>query len=124
MRTKTDRPKRSPLDGYKTYDPDAEGFGDSAKWRSAFRYRMGMDAAREAVGSKSPLAILFGEMLPIGWLARTLSDQWMEIKSAWRKLVKAFHPDNQETGNADKFKKVQGAYEILEDKYRTMGAKV
>ena len=38
-----------------------------------------------------------------------------EIKSAYRKLAKKYHPDNHETGNADKFKEVQEAYDILYD---------
>ena len=36
-----------------------------------------------------------------------------EIKSAYRKLAKKYHPDNHETGNAEKFKEVQEAYDIL-----------
>ena len=44
-----------------------------------------------------------------------------EIKSAYRKLAKKYHPDNHETGNADKFKEVQEAYDILyDDKKREM----
>ena len=38
-----------------------------------------------------------------------------EIKSAYRKLAKTYHPDNHETGNAEKFKEVQEAYDILYD---------
>ena len=33
-----------------------------------------------------------------------------EIKSAYRKLAKKYHPDNHETGDAEKFKEVQEAY--------------
>lgn len=39
-----------------------------------------------------------------------------DIKSAYRKLVKKYHPDvNKDDGAEDKFKEVQEAYEILSD---------
>lgn len=38
-----------------------------------------------------------------------------EIKSAYRKLAKKYHPDNKETGNEAKFKEVQEAYDVLYD---------
>ena len=39
-----------------------------------------------------------------------------EIKSAYRRLAKKYHPDlNHEPGAADKFKEVQEAYDILYD---------
>lgn len=38
-----------------------------------------------------------------------------EIKSAWRKLAKTYHPDNKETGNEAKFKECQEAYDVLYD---------
>jgi molecular chaperone DnaJ len=38
-----------------------------------------------------------------------------EIKSAYRKLAKKYHPDNKETGNENSFKEVQEAYDILYD---------
>ena len=38
-----------------------------------------------------------------------------EIKKAHRYLVKRLHPDVQETGNAEQFKKVQEAYDVLSD---------
>ena len=38
-----------------------------------------------------------------------------EIKSAYRKLAKIYHPDNKETGDEEKFKEIQEAYDILYD---------
>lgn len=44
---------------------------------------------------------------------KTASDD--EIKSAYRKLAKKYHPDNKETGDAEKFKKCSEAYSVLSD---------
>ena len=38
-----------------------------------------------------------------------------EIKSAYRKLAKVYHPDNKDTGDEAQFKEVQEAYDVLND---------
>ena len=38
-----------------------------------------------------------------------------EIKSAFRKKAKVYHPDNKETGDAEKFKELSEAYGVLSD---------
>lgn len=102
------RPKRGFLDGYRTYDT-SEGYGNPAQWRAAFRFRLGLDASREAVGNESPRDIL----------CVSLSATWDEIVRAYRKLVKNVHPDLNPDKSADAhdFRRVQGAYEILEAEF-------
>ncbi len=41
-----------------------------------------------------------------------------EIKSAYRKLAKKYHPDNQETGDAEKFKEASEAFSVLGDEQK------
>ncbi|MCM1052665.1 MAG: molecular chaperone DnaJ [Ruminococcus sp.] len=46
-------------------------------------------------------------------VSKTASDE--EIKRAFRKLAKTYHPDNKQTGDEAKFKEVGEAYAILSD---------
>lgn len=99
-----------------SYNPEEEGYGSPELWRRIFSERMGLGAAHERVGKKSPRSILgLSE-------DRTYTDAaWKILKTAYRKLAMMFHPDNQTTGDAEKFKTVQGAYEILEDEFQRHG---
>ena len=95
------KPKRKFGEGYKTYDT-AEGFGSSYEWKHSFKDRLGIDEARKVVDSDSPQGIL------------GVSDQstWAEIKKAYRTKAMKNHPDKG--GSAEAFRKIQGAYEVLE----------
>lgn len=46
-------------------------------------------------------------------VSRDAADQ--EIKSAFKRAARKYHPDNNETGNEELFKKVNEAYEVLRD---------
>lgn len=46
-------------------------------------------------------------------VSKTATDE--EIKRAFRKLAKMYHPDNKETGDEAKFKEIGEAYAILSD---------
>ena len=46
-------------------------------------------------------------------VSKTATDE--EIKRAFRKLAKMYHPDNKETGDAAKFKQIGETYAILSD---------
>ena len=49
-------------------------------------------------------------------VSKTATDA--EIKSAFRKLAKKYHPDNKETGDEAKFKEIGEAYSVLSDKQK------
>jgi len=70
---------------YKTYDPEAEGYGSPAQWRSAFRKRMSKDEAKEILHGQRRTA---REILGVGANASKA-----EIRSAYRRLSMACHPD-------------------------------
>lgn len=106
-RSKSDQPKkkRGFMDGYRTYDPEAEGFGSASEWRDSFNQRMGLNAAREALGTSIPRSVL----------GLGADATWNEIKKAWRRLVMEHHPDRG--GDAARFIQVQAAYEVLAHEY-------
>lgn len=92
----------------KRYDT-SKGYGNPQEWVSNFNARMGINKAKETLGSESPYTLL----------DISTSATWSEIKTAYRKMAMKFHPDRN-PGDEEAlamFKKIQAAYEILEEKY-------
>lgn len=88
------------------YKRNPAGPGSPFEWRAAFKNRMGMDAARAAVGKETPETILG---VSVG------EKDWNVIRKAYRALAMAHHPDRG--GDAAMFRKIQGAFEILEERF-------
>jgi len=111
--TTTAKKQHGFMDNYKTFDPEAEGYGSSWQWRGAFRERMGMDEAREVLQDTSPHAVL---ELPTG-------ATWNEIKRAYRALALKFHPDHcnvrgiDEQEATERMKKINAAFTLLEHQH-------
>ena len=89
----------------KRYNPAKEGFGTAADWNRAFHARLGIDEAKKTLGTMDPLAVL----------ELTGTPTWDEIKKQYRKMAMKCHPDRG--GDGEMFKKVQAAYELLEEQY-------
>jgi DnaJ-class molecular chaperone len=94
------------LSGYKTYNPEEEGYGNPFEWKRAFYQRMSKEEAEEILDEDDPYSILE--------LKHGASEQ--EIKAAYRRLAIKWHPDHN-LGNEEfckvKFQKINAAYTIL-----------
>lgn len=93
------------MDGYSTYDT-SNGFGSAWEWRKNFNERFTKEEADEILGSNDPYDIL----------GIRRSATLAEIKSAFRKLAKVWHPDLNpkriEEATA-MMKKINAAYSLL-----------
>ena len=70
-------------DGYKTYSPEVEGYGDPQQWRSNFFERMSPDEAFKVLNSEDPYVILnIRRNSTLG-----------QIKKAFKELIFRWHPD-------------------------------
>jgi DnaJ-class molecular chaperone len=94
------------MSGYKTYDVEEEGYGNSFQWKHTFYKRMSKEEAEEILNEDSPYTIL----------GIKLNASKEEIKLAYRKLAIKWHPDHN-LGNEEyckvMFQKINAAYTIL-----------
>lgn len=101
------------LASYKTYDPEVEGFGSPAKWKTAFRDRMNLGQARDALRGRCPRTVL----------GVPPNATWAEVTKAFRKRMLEVHPDRcQVTGlppeDAHRLsQEAVAAYSVLADKF-------
>ena len=99
----------------KTYNPEAEGYGDVRQWRGHFYQRMGWEEARRVIEQQ--------ERTPRQILAVGPTATWAEIKTAFRRAALDSHPDraamNGMTVEAaeELFKKISAAYAVLEHEF-------
>ncbi len=105
------RIKKEFMDGYKTYSPETEGYGNPSEWRSAFNKRMGFEEATRIVADESPYSIL----------GISPGATFAEIKTAYRKMAMLHHPDkhpnNQKEATAI-MQKIIAAYTVLIEKFK------
>ena len=69
--------------GYKTYNPEYEGYGNSWDWKKAFKERMSREDAEKELGKDDPWEIL--------GIKPGATKQ--EIKKAYYKKAMEWHPD-------------------------------
>ena len=95
------------LDGYPTYDT-SKGFGNSQKWKAAFKERMTKEEAREILEK--------AEETPYSILEISMSTSLVEIKKAVKRMLKEWHPDRNQhriIEAEEMTKKILAAYKTL-----------
>ena len=94
------------LSGYKTYDPDREGYGNAGQWKGAFYQRMSPDEATRILNEEDPYQVL--------GIKRGCS--LIDIKKAYKKMAMKWHPDKNPDNIAKSeamMKKINAAYTLL-----------
>lgn len=59
----------------------------------------------------------FSELFRWDFFAYVDEEQMSRQKMKYRKMVKYFHPDNKETGDVNKFREIQEAWQVAEEEY-------
>jgi DnaJ-class molecular chaperone len=105
--------KRAFMDGYPIYDPGAEGYGNPKQWRNKFRATMGFEEAEEV------LRAMPGDSSPLSILGLSGRPTWNEIKAAYRRMARKYHPDvNPSPDATEQMKKINAAFAVLERQYQ------
>ncbi|MEI6578391.1 MAG: J domain-containing protein [Eubacteriales bacterium] len=96
--------KKGFCDGYKTYNPEVEGYGNANQWQDAFKERMGWKEAKGILGDTDPYDVLELEH----------NATWEEIHKQYRKMAIKWHPDKNPTvDTTEQMQKVSAAYVVL-----------
>jgi DnaJ-like protein len=99
------------MDGYRKYNPDAEGYGNPKQWRGDFKVAMGFEEAEEILRATP-------DDTPLGILGLTGRPTWKEIKKAYYGMALKYHPDvNKSPDATEQMKKINAAYVVLEHQY-------
>lgn len=100
------------LEGYKTYKPKEEGYGDSSQWKGAFNKRMGFEEANKILSGQN--------QSPFEILGLKADADFKAVKKAYRKLAIENHPDKHPT-EQEKYtaimQKINAAYVVLEKRF-------
>ena len=104
-RPKSNKPKKGFLDGYETYDPDAEGYGNVHEWRQTWEKMNGAQATA-ILQEDDPLVVLGFEAIPTE----------SELNKRFRELMQQHHPDRG--GDLAMAKRVTAAWTILTKRIR------
>lgn len=105
--------RRGFMDGYRTYNPEVEGYGNATEWRAAFNATMGTDEARRVMGDETPEAVLGVDR----------GAAWTVIVKAYRARLVECHPDRCAIHGlpvdvaTERAKRITAAFTLLKDRY-------
>jgi hypothetical protein len=102
--------KRPRVQRYKTYDPEAEGYGNEEQWQATFNARMTQDEIDDVLDGYDPYVVLgFDIGQPLG--SKSV------LRKAYRKRCHEWHPDKHPESRKDEataeMRLIRASYEHL-----------